>query len=145
MYELLYCSLANPYLVANDISNILKKSLEWNAQHEITGCLLFYNTQFIQILEGDKQAVKELYAIIEKDSRHHHVVLLAENEKEESTFKDWRMAFNELSKSDMNDVDKVLCVNNFITFATKNHTFTKATKMFCDMANAPFRKLTNYP
>lgn len=143
MYELLYCSSASPDLTADDISDILKTSREWNSHHEITGCLLYYNNQFIQIIEGEKQSVKNLYANIEKDSRHQHIILLAENQKDERFFKNWSMAFKELSESDMENIDKVLFVNNFITFISLEYKLTKAAKMFSEMAKAPFRKLTN--
>lgn len=143
MYELLYCSLASQDLTADDISDILKTSQQWNSKHEITGCLLYYNNQFIQIIEGNKSAVKNLYANIEKDIRHNNIIILAENEKNERAFENWSMAFNELSKSDMNNIDKVLSIDNFITFSVSDHKLTKATKMFCNMAKAPFIKLTN--
>jgi Sensors of blue-light using FAD len=145
MYELLYCSMASPDLTAEDITSILESSREWNSKHEITGCLLYYNYQFIQILEGDKQSVKDLFECIQKDSRHHSITLLTENEKHERFFQHWSMAFNELSNSDMENIDKVLFVNNFITYASLDSKLTKATKMFCEMARAPFRKLTNFP
>ena len=45
------------------------------------GCLLYYEKQFIQIIEGDKQLIKGLFANIEKDIRHKNVILLGENEK----------------------------------------------------------------
>jgi Sensors of blue-light using FAD len=145
MYELLYCSLASPNLATDDISDILQSSREWNSKHNITGCLLYYNNQFIQIIEGEKQMVKNLYATIEKDSRHQHIILLAENDKDERFFQNWSMAFNELSQSDMENIDKVLCVNNFITFIALDYKLTKATKMFSEMAKVPFRKLTDSP
>ena len=53
MYELVYCSLAKPDLGAADIAAILKTSTENNLRKNITGCLLYYKHEFIQILEGE--------------------------------------------------------------------------------------------
>lgn len=66
MYELIYYSTANPTLNANDISNILKTSRDFNLKNDITGCLLYYNNEFIQILEGDRMAIKKLYATLNR-------------------------------------------------------------------------------
>lgn len=82
MYELLYCSSASQDLTPNDITDILEISRKCNSEREITGCLLYYEKQFIQIIEGDKQLIKDLFANIEKDIRHENVILLGENKKE---------------------------------------------------------------
>ena len=82
MFELIYRSLAKGGINTTDITGILNKSRNFNSQNDITGCLLFYNNEFIQILEGDKKKVTELYATIKKDRRHTDVMLLDENEKE---------------------------------------------------------------
>lgn len=142
MYELLYCSLAKPDLTAGDISDILRVSQKWNLQNDITGCLLYFDKQFIQIIEGEKQTIKSLFAKIEKDVRHKNATVLAENEKEDRFFNHWSMAFKELSLSDMENIDNVLMINNFITFSGLDYRLTKAMKLFCTIAKEPFRKLT---
>lgn len=142
MYELLYCSIGNSDLTSNDISDILQVSRKENLQNGITGCLLYFDKQFIQLIEGDKQTVKNLFSNILKDSRHANAIVLAENEKENRFFNHWSMAFAELSSIDMDNIDKVLLVSNFITFQALNHKLTKATRLFCRLAKEPFRNLT---
>ncbi len=142
MYELLYCSSARQDLTNDDMTVILKTSRRWNTDHNITGCLLYFDKQFIQILEGDKKSVRELFDNIKKDSRHDNIMILAENEKEKRFFVDWNMAYNELSLYDMEDIDKVLLINNFITYNFSQIKLTKAMQMFCALAKEPFVKLT---
>lgn len=141
MYELLYSSIARPDLAEADILDILKNSQEFNLKYNITGCLLYFDKEFIQILEGDEQSVKNLFSKIKKDIRHTNVNLLLENGKTERVFKNWSMAFNELSSEDMNNIDKVLPVNNFITSSELDYKSTKASKLFFHMAKEPFKKL----
>ena len=143
MYELLYCSSASQDLTHDDITQILNTSRKWNLEHSITGCLLYYNKQFIQIIEGDKTDVKLLFANIKKDRRHENVILMQENIKENRFFNHWNMAFKELSFSDMENIEKVLMINNFITFNALDYKLTKAMKLFCELAKEPFRKLTS--
>ena len=136
LYELLYCSSASQDLTPDDIANILNISRKYNSEREITGCLLYYEKQFIQIIEGDKQLIKGLFANIEKDIRHKNVILLGENEKKRF-FNHWSMAFKELSISNMENIDEVLKVNNAF-----DYKMTKAMKLFCRLAKDPFKRLT---
>ncbi len=142
MYELLYCSSASQDLTSDDITEILNTSQKHNSEREITGCLLYFDKQFIQIIEGEKKPVRQLYANIEKDIRHENVILLKENEKEERFFNHWSMAFKELSLGDMENIDEVLTVNNFIIYHALDYKMTKAMKLFCTLAKDPFRRLT---
>lgn len=142
MYELLYCSSARQDLTTDDIVEILYTSRKWNTDNDITGCLLYYDKQFIQILEGDEKSVKALFFNIRKDIRHENITLLKENEKKKRFFSGWSLAFKELSLSDMENIDKVLSVNNFITYNALDFELTKAMKIFCDLAKGPFNKLT---
>ncbi|WP_310559467.1 BLUF domain-containing protein, partial [Flavobacterium sp.] len=89
MYELIYRSVAKDDLNADDIEKILETARNFNFQNEITGCLLFHNNEFIQILEGEKHKLLELYDSIKKDKRHRNVMLLAEAEKQDRVFPNW--------------------------------------------------------
>ena len=144
MYELLYSSHASPDLTAKDILDILKTSQENNLKYDITGCLLYFDKEFIQYLEGDKKSVKNLFSKIKGDSRHREVILLLENDKVERIFKNWSMAFNQLSIEDMNNIDKVLLVNNFITSSELYCESTKASDLFFHLAKGPFMKITSH-
>ena len=137
LYELLCCSSASQDLTPCNVTNILNISRKCNSEREIMGCLLYYEKQFIQIIEGDKQLIKGLFANIEKDIRHKNVILLGENEKEKRFFNHWSMAFKELSISDMENIDEVLKVNNAF-----DYKMTKAMKLFCRLAKDPFKRLT---
>ncbi len=134
MYELTYHSAARKNLNANDIENILEKARNFNSQNEITGCLLFHNNQFIQILEGEKTKLLELYNSIKKDDRHSNVMLLAQDEKQERIFSNWSMAYHQLSENDNINIDKLMFVNNFTTLAELIDKPTKASRLFWLMA-----------
>jgi hypothetical protein len=117
MYEITYYSLAKSGLTADDISHILKTSRTYNAQNGITGCLLYHKNQFIQILEGEKKTIGNLFSSIKRDARHTNVFVLAESEKEERAFADWTMAYHELSDDEAKNISDKLFVNNVLTFS----------------------------
>ncbi|TKB95563.1 BLUF domain-containing protein [Pedobacter cryophilus] len=134
MFELIYISKAKPGLTADDINNILETAIDFNQRNNVTGCLLYHNQEFIQILEGDKKIVKDLYANIWADDRHYDVTLLSEGEKEEREFKSWSMAYHELSDDDRKKMSQKLFANNFIALSELADKPTPAIKLFWSMA-----------
>lgn len=134
MFELVYQSLAKPGIKATDIANILYTSRRFNTANNITGCLLFHNHEFIQILEGDKHIVQALFATIQKDARHSNVMLLEQNEKEERMFPTWNMAYFDSSNPHFKASDKELFKSNFIMAADLTEKPTHAIKLFWHMS-----------
>ena len=57
MFDLIYRSIAVPNISDAEINAMLKTSRKFNSENNITGCLLFYNNEFIQILEGEEKTM----------------------------------------------------------------------------------------
>lgn len=96
LYQLTYRSEAKLGITAEDIISILRQSEANNPKYEITGCLVFNEGYFVQLLEGEKEIVKERFAIIEADKRHEMVEVLSEGQTSERMFEDWKMAYIKL-------------------------------------------------
>ena len=79
---------------------LLTQARTHNQQHAITGVLLHQDGRFVQFLEGDASAVQALYARIEQDSRHHHVVLVHQQIGPSRFFADWAMAYATLEENE---------------------------------------------
>jgi hypothetical protein len=131
MFELVYNSIANPNLIAEDITNILNTSRDFNSKNSITGCLLYHNNQFLQILEDDKKVVQDLYLSIKRDKRHSNVNLLTEGGKKERMFSGWSMAFQEFN-SDTSAKNSFL--SNIIVFSELADRPTQAVDLFWAIA-----------
>lgn len=127
MIELVYCSQTMLKLSSEDIADILETARKFNSNNNITGCLLYHNQEFIQILEGEKEVVEELYANIAKDERHFNVFLISKGEKQDRIFPKWSMAFHEFSNDDLEKRD---FVNNFTLFANLAKKPTEAVELF---------------
>jgi hypothetical protein len=140
MFELIYRSVAITGINANDITDILKVSRNFNGVHQITGCLVYHNNEFIQILEGDKKIVQELYAKIEKDKRHTAVTLLDENEKAARIFPNWSMAYYDNSSPDIDEADQLLFKTNFLATASLTEKPTHAVNLFWHIAKQLLEK-----
>ncbi|WP_149274288.1 BLUF domain-containing protein [Pareuzebyella sediminis] len=93
MYTLTYESKATKPLTNADFGKLLKEARSFNQNNGITGCLISYRGNFIQILEGDQKVVQALYERIKVDSRHTDVKLFSEDHISERDFPDWGMAY----------------------------------------------------
>lgn len=92
MYQLAYISAAAPSVGEKDLSRILKSAQKNNASNAITGILMFHNHQFLQVLEGPKDAVEACFARIKADGRHRSIIKLFDEPADERCFGEWSMA-----------------------------------------------------
>lgn len=99
-FQLTYQSKAVSSLDESDLSAILEIAIKNNLTHDITGCLVYYNGNFVQILEGTKKDVYFIYNKIIEDKRHHFIELLWECKSEQRFFKDWNMGYYKPSTED---------------------------------------------
>jgi hypothetical protein len=63
-----------------------------NKRRDITGALLITDDWFVQVLEGEEEAVRGLFARIESDPRHDSVSLLDSQTVGARVFSRWAMA-----------------------------------------------------
>ncbi|MBL8132415.1 MAG: BLUF domain-containing protein [Anaerolineae bacterium] len=104
MFSLVYVSFAAHDLSDEELKDILKVARETNQQLGITGMLLYRDGFFIQVLEGDEDKVKALFARIAADPRHRNVLTVHTGQVESRRFPDWTMGFNKLSDSDLDQL-----------------------------------------
>ena len=103
LYRLIYCSRS---LIARDVSNtsatevltaelraILDAARRRNQIDEVSGALLFTNSGFAQVLEGQREVVERTFERISADPRHSDVTVLSFTPTEKRSFPDWSMGF----------------------------------------------------
>jgi hypothetical protein len=81
------------------IADILNSSRRNNAADDITGALLFSDTNFAQVLEGPRAAVDRLYKTLHYDPRHKDLILLLTEPLKARQFPQWSMAYLGQSRS----------------------------------------------
>ena len=92
-YQIVYYSTATRDFTEQDLIELLKVANQYNNQCGITGCLVYAGGKFIQLLEGERQAVLELFEKIKRDPRHINVTTTIEMAVNQKLFPDWGMAF----------------------------------------------------
>lgn len=93
LVRLLYASRSRDVLTQDLADAILQVARQHNPTLGITGLLCMCPTSqiFMQVLEGGRDVVNQLYAKIAADGRHKDVVLLQYEEITERRFAGWTM------------------------------------------------------
>ena len=95
LFRLVYCS--ENHLGASDgkmvagLNDILAACERNNRRDDITGALLFDTLWFIQILEGERQAVSKTLRRILADERHSDLTVMDARPAERRLFANWWM------------------------------------------------------
>ncbi|MGI4020424.1 MAG: BLUF domain-containing protein [Janthinobacterium lividum] len=126
MYFLIYSSYAKTEFNDADLKTLLVVSREKNKRFGISGMLLFLKGKFIQLLEGEEQDVKLLYATINQDKRHTSVVLLKEGITDNRLFTNWSMAFSSVTPAELASEEGFEKVNS----SSALQVFTKLSSNF---------------
>lgn len=100
LYFLVYVSSATTLFSRSDLEDILGKSVDYNANLGISGMLLYKDGNVMQVLEGEEEAVRTLYAKIGLDPRHKGLIVIWDGWQVTRQFPSWSMAFRNLNDPD---------------------------------------------
>jgi len=88
---LIYKSRCNGLATWDVVNSILASSEQNNPTDGITGVLVATETHFLQVLEGEFEAVNAAFERIARDTRHDKLQLISFTDIEERKFSDWGM------------------------------------------------------
>ncbi len=95
LVELLYCSVSvAPDLTNADLDRILVSARRRNLTQDITGMMIYHRGEFVQILEGEKKSIENVYEkFICTDTRHTAINKVLVNAITHRSFSEWSMGF----------------------------------------------------
>jgi hypothetical protein len=96
--QIVYVSSGAREYSSEEVEKITDTGSRNNAQNDLTGVLLYYDGNFMQLLEGPADAVAETYERIVADTRHTGILPLQDSMVEERSFPDYRMGFRSIAK-----------------------------------------------
>lgn len=123
--QLIYVSNRKPTCTQQEIDNILISCKKNNPPLNITGVLLYSDTKFIQLVEGDAKVIMALYDKIKLDNRHSNPVMISYGAIKEKSFPSWHMGNKKFSgsdvefKTDITAMDKAI-FNNILNGKEEN-------------------------
>ncbi len=109
-----------------DLSAIVATSVRNNGRRRITGALAYHSGTFVQVLEGDPQALTALMEGIEIDPRHRNARVLARWPVQAQMFLGWAMVLVDTRKLSPH-LSKLL---------TQTGSGAQVTGVISDLANA---------
>ena len=97
-YQLIYFSSAKAELTEAALRKLLARSQSRNSKKGITGLLLHSGGNIIQIIEGEKSKVEDLFLKIQSDPRHKNVTAVSRSFSKERDFPHYSMGFKRVGK-----------------------------------------------
>ncbi|NUU04518.1 BLUF domain-containing protein [Herbaspirillum robiniae] len=98
LVRLIYASRARVAISSEVIDSILASARKNNPGQGITGVLCYSDSIFVQVLEGGRDQVNRIYGNLQRDERHHDLVLLAYESIDERQYSSWTMGKIRLDK-----------------------------------------------
>ena len=93
-----YRSRAAEGLHPEQIMEIVDEAIAFNRRAGLTGCLVYDGGYFVQILEGEKETVEDLFRKISRDNRHLQIDILSQGWACDRMFRTWNMGYLELEE-----------------------------------------------
>jgi hypothetical protein len=121
LVQCLYASRPSGQLDSQQIELILEQSRRNNPRQGITGILCYTNEVFIQVLEGGRDEVCELFNGIVRDGRHLDLRILLYEEITERRFTNWTMGHVDVSKINAGLILKYFKTTNIDPFNSSGH------------------------
>lgn len=130
LYEIIYYSTAVSTLSQADLDQIFKSSKEYNEEHDITGCLLFHNNHFLQVLEGNRDELEILEHKIMQDPRHSEVEVLERGEISRRMYPTWTMALNDVQHASEQETYGIIDLEEFVDLSNFTRKSSTAKNLF---------------
>jgi hypothetical protein len=103
MKRIIYASQATLDFSPEELIALLEKARVKNEAAGLSGMLLYSSQSFLQVLEGEPDALAAAYSRIKVDDRHTNLRLLMEDEVTAPLFPDWTMGFEHVEDEDLAD------------------------------------------
>ena len=101
----IYCSAsAKGDFRPADLDTLLQECRRKNAKAGITGILLYRDGSFLQVLEGDRAVVEDLFEKITADKRHNQSRKIILEPIAERAFAAWTMGYPRISSRELAEI-----------------------------------------
>lgn len=116
MHQILYTSKALHPFKDDELQKLLELARFNNSKKSVTGMLLYCNGNFIQLLEGEKEQLTDLFETISCDRRHIEVKKIIEGEITKPQFPDWSMGYKSITAQQLISLEQHenMDIGNFI-------------------------------
>ncbi|MTE27524.1 BLUF domain-containing protein [Winogradskyella ouciana] len=129
-YSVIYQSKSQSHFAPMDIELMLMKAKRKNKRLKITGCIVYADNKFIQLIQGPKDAIIDLYKEIKADKRHFKVTTLLEQSTEQKIWSDWSMAMLDFSGNVKQVMNSRILLESYLENVTPKEKESDSYKVF---------------
>ncbi|WP_412560429.1 BLUF domain-containing protein [Winogradskyella sp. MIT101101] len=129
-YSVIYQSKSQSHFAPMDIELMLMKAKRKNKRLKITGCIVYGDNKFIQLIQGPKDAIIDLYKEIKADKRHFKVTTLLEQSTEQKIWSDWSMAMLDFSGNVKQVMNSRILLESYLENVTPKEKESDSYKVF---------------
>ncbi len=97
LHFLIYVSQAAKAMSPEALDNLQQQASAANRTAGITGCLVYQDGYFMQMLEGEREALFKLIDKIKSDKRHRNLRIVIESTARQRVFPDWGLEVRALT------------------------------------------------
>lgn len=115
LHRIVYVSTSVPPFTEKALVNLLTQARQRNHEAGITGMLLYKEGNWMQLLEGSAQEVRNTFDRIRSDTRHQDITTVLEEPVAARLFDQWSMGFRNLSG------EAVESISGFTDFMSRGH------------------------
>ncbi|MFL1013035.1 BLUF domain-containing protein [Flavisericum labens] len=91
------------------LKSLYQKASVNNKKQNITGVLIYKNSNFLQVLEGEASSVDQTFNKIQEDKRHRNIFKVISTQIEQRIFEDYNFGFTIVdNKQALNDLYQYL-------------------------------------
>lgn len=101
LLQLVYISTATQLHGEADLKKIMDSAWAKNEANGLTGMLIYCEGNFMQVLEGESDAVQATYLRISKDLRHKEIIEVLRQPIEQRSFDQWGMGFRTIDLAEL--------------------------------------------
>ena len=107
LYQLVYVSKLPKPMKGRELKLLIERAKIKNINLDVTSLLIKFDTNLIQILEGNRHTLQELYDDIESDSRHINVRNCYFEPAEQRIFGKWALTFLNLNNEKLKSKERL--------------------------------------
>lgn len=104
LIHIVYLSISKRELSEKELADFLTDIRKKNKMKKVTGLLLYNEGTFIQVIEGERESIQDLFENVINDQRHTNIVKLLEEEIVSRSFPDWSMGFKIISNKEIENI-----------------------------------------
>ncbi len=91
---------------SSELERLLAGARARNQAQDVTGALLCSGGNFMQVLEGSREAVRSVFERVRRNPAHHQIIELMCEPVQRREFADWSMAFSHASWDKLQQVQQ---------------------------------------